>query len=487
MLDDATRDFVRRSLHAGLLKIDDIKKVVASLMTSDVNFTAERIADGLVGADLLTQWQARKLLAGKARGFYLGNYRLLRPLGKGGMGIVFLAQHAVMNRLMALKILPPEATKDQRRVERFKEEARASAQLEHPNIVQAYDFADSDGKLYIVMEYIEGVDLQRAVSRDGVMSSAAALDAILQTTDGLAHAHQRGIIHRDIKPSNLLLRDDGIIKVSDMGLARIGFSGTAEGDSPNRLTGTADFVAPEQAIDSKTVDARADIYSLGCTWYYLLTGKAPFPAKTVAQRLANHQTAAIPLVSQSRSDCPAQIVELIQRMMSKRPEDRPASAAELLQTLKRIATSNPSGDALANRPRSSGTSVAIDDSSSFPSLDDSGPLQDATPSIMDQEIDFGALPAIEAPTQFPSPASVSPPGFPPAQNKPAGSADPRRQQVAADPSQGILLGIGLATAIAALLVAVGVVYYQMNHEPKNQTRLKSTEDGKGNVIVVTGD
>ena len=192
VLDDATRDFVRRAMHAGLVKLDDVKKVVVSLMTESVHFTPERLAAGLVGADLLTPWQSRKLLAGKARGFYLGNYRLLRPLGRGGMGVVFLAQHAVMNRLMALKILPPAASKEARRIERFKEEARASAKLDHTNIVQAYDFSEADGKLFIVMEYIEGIDLHRAIVRDGVMSPAASLDAIIQTTDALAHAHQRG-------------------------------------------------------------------------------------------------------------------------------------------------------------------------------------------------------------------------------------------------------------------------------------------------------
>ncbi|MEO1528152.1 MAG: protein kinase, partial [Planctomycetota bacterium] len=165
VLDEATRDFVRRSLHAGLVELDGIKKVVVSLMTESREFTPERLAEGLVGADLLTPWQAKKLLAGKARGFHLGNYLLLRPLGRGGMGVVFLAQHSVMNRLMALKILPPEASKDPRRIERFKEEARASAKLDHPHIVQAYDFSESDGKLFIVMEYIEGIDLHRAIVR----------------------------------------------------------------------------------------------------------------------------------------------------------------------------------------------------------------------------------------------------------------------------------------------------------------------------------
>ncbi|QEG02105.1 Serine/threonine-protein kinase PrkC [Stieleria maiorica] len=485
VLDEATRDFVRRSMQAGLVELADIKKVVVSLMTEDVVFTPDRLAQGMVGADLLTPWQAKKLLAGKARGFHLGNYRLLRPLGRGGMGVVFLARHAVMNRLMALKILPSEASKDSRRIERFKEEARASAKLEHPNIVQAFDFSESDGKLFIVMEYIEGVDLHRAVARDGVMSPTEALDAMIQTTDALAHAHQRGIVHRDIKPSNLLLRNDGVIKVSDMGLARIGY--TAAGtDAPNRLTGTADFIAPEQAIDSHTVDARADIYSLGCTWYFLLVGKPPFSGNNVAQRLAKHQTAKVPLVSDTRSDCPPAISLLIQRMMAKRPVDRPASAAELLTQLRRIAGSKLAGRELANRPRSEQIATPPDDSSSFASLDDSGPLGEASPAAMAEiaEIDFGSLPPIDLATLPGAAVPVSPLAAP--SNAATKTTTPKTKRTGGDVESGqsILLGIGLALSIVALLAVVGVTFYQVTKDDKASPRLKTMEDGKGNVIVI---
>ncbi|MEM9369416.1 MAG: protein kinase, partial [Planctomycetota bacterium] len=148
LLDDETRGFVRRVLSAGLLGIDDIKKVVASLMSDDNNaFTPKRLAEGLVGAGELTRWQASKLLAGKSKGFFLGSYKLLRPLGKGGMGVVYLGEHHVMKRQMALKVLPSDALKDERRIDRFKEEARASAQLDHPNIVRAYDFNEASSKL----------------------------------------------------------------------------------------------------------------------------------------------------------------------------------------------------------------------------------------------------------------------------------------------------------------------------------------------------
>ncbi|OYP30392.1 protein kinase [Rhodopirellula sp. MGV] len=477
---------MRRSMHAGLVELADIKKVVVSLMAEDMRFSPERLADGLVGANLLTPWQARKLLTGKAKGFHLGNYKLMRPLGKGGMGVVFLAKHSVMNRLMALKILPAEASKDARRIERFKEEARASAKLEHPNIVQAFDFSEADGKLYIVMEYIEGVDLHRAVVRDGVMSPAESLDAMIQSTDALAHAHQRGIVHRDIKPSNLLLRADGVIKVSDMGLARIGYS-AGSSDSPNRLTGTADFIAPEQAIDSQTVDARADIYSLGCTWYFLLCGRPPFTGSNVAQRLAKHQTAPVPTVSAVRPDCPKAIAELIQKMMAKRPEDRPASAAELLPQLKRLRGTVAKGGDLSGRHISS--RVATEDIPSPSSIDDSGPLKDSSTSTMSDslDIDFGSLPPVDLSTlpQAPvSPLSTSQ-QFKNPSARPAAAAAGKSAPAttSGDTSQSILLGVGLALSTLALLVVVGITFYQLTKEEKKERPLRSMESGKEIVVL----
>ncbi|TWT98314.1 Serine/threonine-protein kinase PrkC [Stieleria varia] len=498
VLDDDTRGLVRRMLAAGLVEIDDIKKVVVSLMAESNQFTPQRLAEGLVGASLLTEWQSRKLLEGKARGFHLGSYRLLKPLGKGGMGVVFLAQHNVMNRLMALKILPPEATADAKRIARFKEEARACAQLDHPNIVQAFDFSQSDGKLFIVMEYIDGIDLHRAVARDGLMSHGTALDAITQATQGLAHAHQRGIIHRDIKPSNLLLRSDGVVKLSDLGLARIGWDAADGSENPGRLTGTADFVAPEQAINSRTVDSRADIYSLGCTWYFLLTGRPPFSGDTVHMRLAKHQTAPAPDVRAIRKDCPAAIAELILRMMAKRPSDRPASAVELLAQLERLS-GQTGGSTLAKRLPSAQVAPAgntlSDNPSSDSTFDDSGPLEEMSEVAAGVEVfDFGSLPAIDLSkiptTQGPS-SSLSATPMSPLANSPmsmpannsAGNKSSRSTSTT-DGNQQVLLGVGLAFAILALIAVVGVVYYQINQEPAAQPRLKTMEDGKGNVIVI---
>lgn len=494
ILNGETRVFVRRCLAAGLVEIDELKKVVVSLMTESEAFTPQRLAEGLVGAEILTRWQASKLLAGKSRGFYLGSYRLLRPLGKGGMGVVYLGEHHVMKKLMALKILPPEATKDSRRIARFKEEARACAQLEHKNIVNAYDFAEAGGKLYIVMEFVDGIDLQHVIHRDGVMSVADAIDALTQAAEGLAHAHERGIIHRDIKPSNLLLRTDGVVKVSDLGLARIGWAGD-EGREKSRLTGTADFVAPEQAINSNAVDARADIYSLGCTVFYLLTGRSPFDGDTVAKRLAKHQTAAVPDVRAFRKDCPAAFAELIMRMMAKRPDDRPKSAVELLAQLRRLAgvPSGSVGKSLRGVKPASDT--VVDAEVYQATIDDTSLSADGEVEVVEvaEEFDFGTLPPVENLPAVPNTTGLNPVLQPPAKapgQVPAKPARPAKKPVsnAEGGNQQLLLGIGLAVAIIALLAVVGMGIASVLKPPPSQTpRIKTVEmgkDGGPKVLVI---
>lgn len=485
VLDEATRSFVRRALGAGLVEIGELKKVVASLLADSDEFSPQRLAAGLVGAEVLTRWQANKLLAGKAKGFYLGSYRLLRPLGKGGMGVVYLGEHHVMKRLMALKILPPDATKDQRRIARFKEEARASAQLDHPNIVRAYDFAEAGEKLYIVMEYVDGIDLQRLVHRDGVMTFTDAMDALIQATEGLAHAHQRGIIHRDIKPSNLLMRSDGVVKVSDLGLARIGWS--IDEDEQQRLMGTADFVAPEQAINSRAVDARSDIYSLACTLFYLLTGEPPFPAESVAKRLAKHQTAPIPDIRSFRADCPAAIAELAIRMMSKRAEDRPKSAVELLSQLQRMGGVGRGAMPPTRRSVVPVGDTSVDDAVYQATIDDTSLSADGEVEIADtiDEFDFASLPPVELPATASTPAPMPAPTPRPQ----ATSKRTAKATCGADAgSQQLLLGVGLTVAVLALIAVVGLGIWSFVSPPSQlQPRIKSVEDGKGSRVFIIQD
>ncbi|EMI57035.1 serine/threonine-protein kinase [Rhodopirellula sallentina] len=522
ILDEETRSLVKRALASRVLTLEEIKTVVASLMTEDAHVDSQRLADGLRNAGLLTRWQASKLLSGKSRGFFLGAYKLLRPLGRGGMGMVYLGEHQVMKRQMALKVLPPDALKDTRRIERFKEEARASAQLDHINIVRAYDFNEAGNKLYIVMEFVDGIDLHQIVARDGIMSYDAALDAITQACEGLVHAHERGVIHRDIKPSNLMLRSDGVVKVSDMGLARIGWSEADDNQESKRLMGTADFVAPEQALNSKTVDARADIYSLGCTWHFLLTGKPPFRGDSVAQRLAKHQTAPIPDVRQTRSDCPEAVAMLLKRMMAKKPAERPSSAADLLNQLQRLRAGR--GDIGARHEQLAAmvtqSDSAIDDKLFQATMEDSHSMPTSEVDVVEviKDFDFGSLPPLDVAggsisdfaTTPGQPLSGQPlssgrlsnqsmpgaargqSGIPPVVKK-SGPVAATRTNAASSSDGGqksgdtqlVMLGIGLAIAVVALVLVVGIAAYTISRPlPNASPKVKAIEDGKGGRVFV---
>ncbi|MBU4400721.1 MAG: serine/threonine protein kinase [Planctomycetes bacterium] len=296
------------------------------------------IAKRLARRELITRWQAGQLLAGRSS-FYLGKYRLIELLGRGGMGTVFLGRHVTMNRLVALKIISRQVGKDPASLERFLAEARAIASLDHPNIVQAYSVDNEGDRYYMVMEYVEGLDLQRMVDEDGPLDCRLAVDYIRQAAEGLDHAHQRNMIHCDVKPSNLLVNVQGVVKILDMGLARLTHDERPEtSESQERVLGSVDYLAPEQAVGSSELDRRADIYSLGCTLYFLLTGHPPFPKGTLAERILKHQTQAPPPM---RADVPADLAAICAKMMAKKPDDRYPSAAEVGRVLPQWRPSTP--------------------------------------------------------------------------------------------------------------------------------------------------
>ncbi len=268
-----------------------------------------RIANAMKKEGLITAWHIEKLLTGKYKGFFLGKYKLLGHIGSGGMSSVYLAEHTRMHDKRAIKVLPRTRVKDSTYLARFQLEAQAIASLNHPNIVSAFDIDNEGDTHYIVMEYVDGVDLQQLVKRDGPLDPAQAALLLAQAADGLSHAHQRGVIHRDVKPANLLLDNDGRLRLLDMGLALVAAQeeqSLTVAHNENVL-GTADYLAPEQALNSHKVDHRADIYGLGCTLYYLITGKPPFPEGTLAQRIAKHQTEMPRPMRELRSDCPGSL------------------------------------------------------------------------------------------------------------------------------------------------------------------------------------
>jgi serine/threonine protein kinase len=324
-------------LRSGLVDKDQLNgallqmKKVAAGKPVDVDF----VSSYLLEAGLITRWQCDKLLEGKHKGFFIGKYKLLGHIGSGGMSHVFLAQHVLMRRRVAIKILPKSRVQDSSYLQRFHREAQAAAALDHRNIVRAYD-VDHDGDThYIVMEFIEGQDLQALVKKEGPLDYARAADFVRQAAEGLAHAHEAGLIHRDVKPANLLLDRHNVVKVLDLGLAR--FSGDDKASLTvaydENVLGTADYLAPEQARDSHGVDARADIYSLGCSFYFLLVGAPPFPDGTLPQRLIAHQKQQPPDVRLKRRDAPVDLLQICLRMMAKKPANRYQSTREVADVL----------------------------------------------------------------------------------------------------------------------------------------------------------
>lgn len=297
------------------------------------------LADQLVELGLITHWQAEKLLARRYKGFFLGRYKLLDQIGSGGMSRVFLAEHQMLHRRRALKVLPRERVRDSTYLARFQLEARAIAALDHPNIVRAYDI-DSVGDIhYLVMEYIEGPDLQQLVEHDGPLDYQTAAAYIAQAARGLHHAHQAGLIHRDVKPANILVAPQQVIKVLDLGLAlfhEITDESSLTITHNEKVLGTADYLAPEQALDSHSIDHRADLYGLGCTLYFALTGAPPFPDGSIAQRIARHQSRMPPPLSTHRPDCPAELEEICFRLMRKKPEERYDTALVAAEALEQF-------------------------------------------------------------------------------------------------------------------------------------------------------
>jgi serine/threonine protein kinase len=294
------------------------------------------LAGLLVRDGLLTQFQAEHVLQGKWRGFCLGKYKVLERLGSGGMGMVYLCEHKLMRRRVAVKVLPAARAQDASSLERFYREARAVAALDHPNIVRAYDIDQDDKLHFLVMEHVDGSSLQEIIKKSGPMDVLRACHYIRQAALGLQHAHETaGIVHRDIKPGNILVDRNGVVKILDMGLARFFH------DEEDVLTkkydenvlGTADYLAPEQALDSHSVDIRADIYSLGATFYFCLTGKTPFAEGTVAQKLIWHQTRQPKPIRQMRPEVPEGVVASIEKMMAKDPSQRPQAPQEIAELL----------------------------------------------------------------------------------------------------------------------------------------------------------
>ena len=377
--------FVDRLIRSKLMTAEEVTECDLTLQTVQRASDARTYARALVEANVLTTFQAKAIYDARIKGLTFGEYIILDQLGKGGMGIVYRAKHRRMDRLVAIKVLPRFAMATKGLVGRFYREVKTAGKLMHPNIVAALDASEDDGLHYLVMEYVEGQDLGKLLRESGPLELNHAVNCVIQAAKGLQYAHEQGVIHRDIKPANLLLDGNGVVKILDMGLARVtgavsdglgdsrsAASPTSAGDTnavsavaeppaweedttaadeQTRLTkagevmGTLDYMSPEQFTDSRSVDARGDIYSLGCTLYRLLTNQRPFPADTVGAVFDAHHHAPIPSLRAVRPDIPEHLETVFQRLLAKDPDQRPSSMSEVIQALQKSlvceATSNP--------------------------------------------------------------------------------------------------------------------------------------------------
>jgi serine/threonine protein kinase len=329
-------EFLELAFKSGLLEPHQLKSYLQRQAEgSELPQAPRALANFVVRDGLLTRYQVEQLLRGKWRNFVLcGKYKVLGPLGAGGMGQVYLCEHQVMRRRVAVKVLP-DRYGDPVALERFHREARAVAKLSHPNIVGGHD-VDKDGKVhFLVMEYIDGSTFHAIVKQHGPLDPLRAAHYIRQAAVGLQHAHEAGIVHRDIKPSNLLLERSGTVKILDLGLARFFHEDSDDlsrrhADSP---LGTMDYMAPEQAVDSHNADIRADIYSLGVTFYYLLAGHSPYRGKTSLQKMICHQFETPTPIREIRPEVPEGLSRVLDRMIVKEPRDRYQTPAELAEAL----------------------------------------------------------------------------------------------------------------------------------------------------------
>ncbi len=341
--------FLESLERSGLVSDVELQSVVTQF-DGATDEDAHRIARELVNRGGLTRYQAERLLAGESRGFFINRYRLLELLGAGGMSYLYLATDPDKARRVALKVVTRKYVNDEGMITRLKLEARAGQTIDHPNVVKSYEisaFEDVFGpNHYLAMEFVEGVNLEEFVQLNRTIPWSQVCDMGMQAGEGLRAAHRANVVHRDVKPANLLVDREGRLKLLDFGLALLKSREETDEFSLAMIfghdcLGTADFIAPEQSVDSLSVDARADIYSLGCTLYALFAERLPFPETSSREKIEGHRNRNPPSLADLVPGLPAEVAKLVGRMMAKQPNDRPQSMDEVITSLGRHARRQP--------------------------------------------------------------------------------------------------------------------------------------------------
>ena len=328
-------EFAQNLAHSGLLDPAEVPPAADGAAA----------ARKLVEAGKLTAFQADAILGQRFEELRIGNYEVLDKLGAGGMGAVYKARHRRMKRVVALKVLSRDA-RSGTLAERFQREVETLARLAHPNIVMAYDADEAEVGPFLVMELVTGRDLASEVADRGPLPVADAIDRIVQAARGLEYAHAQGIVHRDIKPGNILRDTEGLIKVADLGLARLSeVPANLSLTQAGTVVGTAEYMPPEQAVDSGVVDHRADIYSLGCTLFFLLTGRAPYQAASIMSMFLKHRDEPLPDLRALRPAVTAELEAVFRTMAAKKPADRFQSMTEVIAALERARPAVAPADA----------------------------------------------------------------------------------------------------------------------------------------------
>ncbi len=348
---DTLVDELRRHRLLEPAQLDEAARLVGTGLVEP-----KALADELVRRGWLTSYQADQLLQGRGKDLVLGACVLLEPLGEGGMSQVFKARQQKLGRVVAVKVLRKDRLANAETVRRFQRELRALASLSHPNIVTAYGADEVRGAHMLVMEYVEGAtDLAALVKKNGPLPVREACDYVRQAALGLQHAHERGLVHRDVKPHNLLLCAGGkTVKILDLGLARLDDGADAEASGAvtkeGAVLGSPDYLSPEQAQSMHSVDIRADLYSLGCTFYFLLAGRPPFPGGSFFDKVYRHRFEEPAPLEALRPDAPPAVVAVVRKLMAKRPEDRYATPAEVASAVAALLAGETTAAAISPAP-----------------------------------------------------------------------------------------------------------------------------------------